>query len=589
MLEKSSFEFIAYFMKAFPVRSLLVVGLLATAGLLEGFGIITLLPLLELATGGDEASRSGLSQTVAGVLGSVGLEATLGVLLSLIFLLVALKGTLLWLGMKQVGYTVAHVTTDLRLRLIRALLNAKWGYFTNQPTGHFANAIGTEAFRSGTAYTQACRLLAGSIQLVIYIVIVFLVSWQLALVALSAGTLVLIALSFLVKLGRRAGQDQTSLMRSLLARLTDALYGIKPIKAMAQEQHFRPLLEAETQGLNRAIQRQIVAVESLRAFQEPMIAFMLVIGLYTVLTYTAYPFSVVMVMAFLFYRALTYVGQVQGYYQGMSVGESAFWSLQEAIGEAEREVEDKGGDAAPPTLEEGIVLERVSFSYGEKNVLENLSLEVPAGQFTALVGPSGVGKTTLIDLIIGLYRPQTGTVYIDGQPLESLHLEAWRHKIGYVPQEMFLFHDTIYNNIALGDRSVSRQDVERSLRSAGAWAFVEALPNGLDTVLGERGSKLSGGQRQRVAIARALVRKPRLLVLDEVTTALDPETEAEICQTLKELSGQVTIVSISHQAAMRDVADNIVELSKDWASFELPDLDREELPEPILQPDPAKP
>jgi ATP-binding cassette, subfamily C, bacterial len=179
----------------------------------------------------------------------------------------------------------------------------------------------------------------------------------------------------------------------------------------------------------------------------------------------------------------------------------------------------------------------------------------------AIAGPSGSGKTTLIDLVIGLLNPDAGTIRIDGVALNTLDRAAWRAGIGYVPQEMFLFHDTIYSNITLGDGGLTRADARAALRAAGAWAFVSALPDGMDTVVGERGSRLSGGQRQRIALARALVRTPRLLILDEVTTALDPRTEAEICATLAGLKGAVTILAVSHQPAIVAVADLVYHLS----------------------------
>jgi ATP-binding cassette subfamily C protein len=174
-----------------------------------------------------------------------------------------------------------------------------------------------------------------------------------------------------------------------------------------------------------------------------------------------------------------------------------------------------------------------------------------------IAGHSGTGKTTVADLIIGLFRPQRGTIYIDDTSLDQLNLHAWRNLLGYVPQEMFLFHDTIYKNISLGDENLSRADVEAALRLAGAWDFISGSQSGMDTVVGERGSKLSGGQRQRLALARALVRKPKLLILDEATTALDPETEKAICQTLEQIKGDMTILAISHQPAIMEIADKI--------------------------------
>jgi len=162
--------------------------------------------------------------------------------------------------------------------------------------------------------------------------------------------------------------------------------------------------------------------------------------------------------------------------------------------------------------------------------------------------------------VIGLLRPQKGEVWIDNLPLAQVDLRRWRRMIGYVPQETLLLHDTVFINVTLGEKDIGSTDVEYALRAAGAWEFVSALPQGLNSVVGERGHKLSGGQRQRIAIARALVHKPRLLILDEATTALDPENEAAICATLRELSGEITILAISHQPAVLEVADRAYRL-----------------------------
>ena len=176
------------------------------------------------------------------------------------------------------------------------------------------------------------------------------------------------------------------------------------------------------------------------------------------------------------------------------------------------------------------------------------------------MGPSGSGKTTVADLIIGLLRPQQGEILIDGLPLEQIDVQKWRRAIGYVPQESWLLHDTVFNNVTLGDPKLKKKDVELALRAAGALEFVQAMPQGINSTVGERGSKISGGQRQRIAIARALVHKPKLLILDEATTALDPENERAICNTLRDLRGSLTILAISHQPAVLKVADQAYRL-----------------------------
>jgi ATP-binding cassette subfamily C protein len=197
----------------------------------------------------------------------------------------------------------------------------------------------------------------------------------------------------------------------------------------------------------------------------------------------------------------------------------------------------------------------VSFAYAGRAVLNNVSIELPAGSFSALLGPSGSGKTTFADLLTGLLRPQRGDIWMDGVPLAQIDIRSWRGMIGYVPQENLLLHDTILKNITLGEETISASEVETALRAAGAWAFVAQMPKGVHSVVGERGSMISGGQRQRIAIARALVKRPKLLILDEATTALDPKTEKEICTTLQQLKGQITILAISHQTTVVECAD----------------------------------
>lgn len=559
-MDTESTGFIKAFLRAYPKRSALIVSLLILSGFAQGIGIVSLLPLLELAVADGTQKESSLIRAISEALATVRVRPTIGIMLSFIVFGMVLKALFLWLAAKQVGYTVARVATDLRLALLRALLRARWGYFITQRVGHIGNAIGTEAQRAANSYREACNFLAGIVEVLVYTGVAMLVSWKIALISIAAGALIAVPLGTFVRSARGAGRRQTELMKSVIGRLTDALHGIKPIKAMAREEDLWPMLEDETMDLNRALERQVLASESLRLFQEPILVVLLAIGLYVILTLGSQPLTAVLVMAFLFYRLVGRVQSMQRNYQNMSIGESAYWSLQHAVEHAASQRELSPGDRPPPALERSVVLKNVEFSYGDKPILDDVSLTVPAGHFVAIVGPSGAGKTTIADLIIGLYRPQAGEVFVDDIPLSEFDLLEWRHEIGYVPQEMFLFHDSVLRNVTLGDETIAPHRVQRALEDAGAWSFVAELPQKLETVIGERGAKLSGGQRQRIAIARALLRNPRMLVLDEVTTSLDPATEAAICETLRKLRGKVTVLAISHQSAMMEAADLVYRL-----------------------------
>lgn len=555
-------RFFYYFSRAYPARSLLMVFLLIVSGVAEGIGLLTLLPLIEYAVGQSGAAQSDITRTVVETFQSIGVPPGLGPMLAVIVGAMTLKAFFRWLATKQVGYTVAQMATDLRLRLIRALLNAEWSFFARKPTGFFANAISSEAQRASSAYRMACKAVAGLIQVVIYLGVVVLVSWEVALIAVVVAPLLVWTLKAFVRMSRDAGDEQTRIMKQLIARITSLLPGIKPVKAMARERHLLPFLEEETKGFNAARQQSVLATESLKSFQEPVIVLALAAGLYGAVTLGTAPGSAVLVAAVLFYRVMTTASNLQTQYQSVTINESAFWSMMETVEEAEAASEEIREDGRPaPQLREGIRVEEVSFAYGDETVLISADMEVPAGELVTLVGASGAGKTTLVDLITGLLRPDEGRIVVDGVPLSEINLAEWRRQVGYVPQDMLLFNETVFRNVTLGDDAFDRSDVEWALKAAGAWGFVQDLPEGMDSMVGERGAQLSGGQRQRIGIARALVSRPRLIILDEATTALDPETEQEVCEAITGLKGEATILAISHQPAIQEVADRIYVVS----------------------------
>jgi ATP-binding cassette subfamily C protein len=556
MLHKDTLGFLRFFMKAHRRGSAVIIGGLLAAGLLEGLGLSTLLPLLQTAMGGHASTDSTMGRIVERAFALLGLQPRFGFLLAFTVLAMTVKSATTWLAMRQVGYTIARVSAELRLALIGALLRARWGYFSNQPVGTFAHSISLDVNRTGNAYYEACLGITQALQAVIYAALAFLVSWKVATVAFLVGAMLAIGLRRMIALSRAAGRRQTELGRSLVAGLTSALQGIKPVKAMAREELLLPLLEDETQGLNHAQRQLVLAHETLKAVQEVLLVGLVAAGLSIAVTLNVMSMPMLMVMLFLFYRMVTKINLLQQSYQKMVAGESAFWSVWHAIESAQAEREIGSADQRQVSLTHGIDVRAVEFAYVPgKPLLRGVSMTIPAGRLVALIGPSGSGKTTLADILIGLARPQSGDVFVDGIPLSQVDFRGWRHHVGYVPQEMFLFHGTVLSNITLGDPSVTRADVEGALEAAGAAAFVHSLPGRLDAPVGERGLMISGGERQRIAIARALVRRPSLLVLDEVTTALDPATEAGICATLRNLAGQVTIVAISHQPAITGIAD----------------------------------
>ena len=546
--------------RGYPARTLVTLFAMLLAGLVQGVSLSALLPMLQIALDPQKTGSELSDSPVLAFLRDLGITPALGNLLIIIVIGMTFKSVLILFANRHVGYTVAQVATDLRLKLLRALLGTRWDYFLHQPIGVLTNAMATESVRASAAYLNGMRTIALLIEVAVYSFVAFTVSWQVTLSALAGGALMFLAFGRLVRAARRAGRHQTDIFASLLARMTDTLQSVKALKSMGLAERASAVQEAETGRLNDALRRQVFSEEVLSALQEAVIVMLAALGLYAVVTHWDTPVESIMVLVVLLVRVLKATGKVQSYYQKMVIQESAYRSLMRTVDSAEQARETDGSQSPHFTRE--IRLDHVGFAIGDKQILRDVSLSIPVGSFTTLVGPSGSGKTTVVDLVTGLLKPTAGRVLVDDTPLADCSLEQWRHMIGYVPQEILLLHDSVLNNVTLRDPALTEADTEWALRAAGAWDFVAAMPEGLHTVVGERGGKVSGGQRQRLCIARALVRRPKLLILDEATSALDPASEADLCETLGDLRGSITVLAVSHQSGLADIADRVLHIEQ---------------------------
>jgi ATP-binding cassette subfamily C protein len=549
-------DILRIFFRAEGTRPWLVLACLLAASLSEGLGLATLLPLASIALEGEGVASSPIGAVLRDAFAGLGIALTLGPLLTLIVAALVLKACLRLLAMRYVGYAMAEVAANLRRRLVQSLMDVRWRFFVHQPLGRIANAMGTDATRAAQTYLLVAELLTNLTTAVVMGLVALVVSWKLALTAYLIGGAIAGSLHFLVRISRKAGWRQTRRTRDLLVFLNDTLINIKPVKAMARQPAFANLLNDRIHRLRQALRRQVISKEALDGLQDILQALVLGTGFFLAVVVWGIPLTEVLVTGLILSRLISSIGKVQKAYQKAVQFESAYLALEELIAETEAAPERNPG-TRQPTLERGIRLERVDFAHDDVPVLRDVSLEVPARSLTVLAGPSGSGKTTIVDLILGLYRPDRGEVRIDGVPLGEIDLQRWRAKVGYVPQELLLFNDTVLANVTLGDPGLDEAAVREVLETAGAWAFVSRLPQGLHEVVGEKGAKLSGGQRQRVAMARALVARPRLLVLDEVTSALDPATAEALAGEIRALTRTTTVLVVSHRPEFMGIADRI--------------------------------
>lgn len=476
-------------------------------------------------------------------------------------------------GLLRLGLTVARrliagrislgVEYDLRQRIYEHLQTLELGYFDSQQTGQLMSraTVDLQAIRFFLGY-GLIFLTQSALTLVLSGAIMFVLDPLLALLSLAPIPVVIYAASRYNQVSRPAQQEVQQRIAELTVEAEEAVSGIRVVKAFAREEH---MLGRFQNRVGRVFDQTLYSTR-LRAFYNPLIGFLPNVGLAVVLL----------------------VGGRQVMNGGLSLGDfTAFYTylimligpmrmlgsllgmLQRAIASGNRlfEVLDREptitSAADAPPLPEGnghVVLEGVDLDYSGEPALRGVDLEVPAGRTVALVGPSGSGKTSLVALLARLYDPSRGTVRIDGADLREVAVGNLRRQIAFVADDSFLFSATIAENIAYARPDADPEQIRTAARRAQAAGFIEDLPEGYETTVGERGLTLSGGQRQRIAIARALLAEPRILILDDATSSVDSRTEAEIRRGLGEALADRTTFIVAHRLSTISLADEIVVL-----------------------------
>jgi ATP-binding cassette subfamily C protein len=547
----------------------IVVSCLLLASIAETIGIGTLLPVIAMAAGTESASSNQFTQYAQQALAWVGLPVTLGTLALMVATFMVAKAVLSYLALAYAAYAGARVSTAMRRQLLAAIFNARWGYFSEKKSGGISSLIGSEAGRAGDSYVVAANVVSSIIQAAAFAIIALILNWKLAILAAALGLAIAFGLGGFITKARKASYRQTDRTTALLSDMVDAMANIKPLKTMHRYEPLLKSVDRTFQKLRKAAVRRELAKAGLAQSGTAVFAVIACVGIYVAHTLLKVPFPDLLVSAIILNQVVSAVSRSQRLVQMASLLEGSHIRTLELISETEANREINTG-VKTPLIAGGCRFEDVDFFHGDKQILHGVDLEIPANAITVLSGPSGAGKTTIIDLLIGLHRPASGRILIGDTPVEELDIVQWRKQVGYVPQELSLFHASVRMNLTLGDTTISDEAIHDALRQAGAHDFIAALPLGLDTDVGEMGSKLSGGQRQRISLARALVGGPKLLILDEVTSALDPHTEAEIVENIAGLRGGYTIVAITHRPAWTRVADRLYRVSQGRATLEPP-------------------
>jgi len=531
--------------------------------LLEGATVAALLPLLA-SIGGESASRPDrISKILDEGMGWFGLSPTAGTIAGLIVVLIAVSAVTFIIQSYVASRLQARYVASWQRRMFSAFLAADYDFFVSRRTGDLVAAVTNEPWRIGLVFSQVNLVIAAMLFVFVQIVIaLFIAPVVVGLLVVVGASLFGMTRWWTVR-AAHFGTELTKVNADLTVDTSEIVGGAKFVKATATEarafdRFAGSVNRLEILSFGNAFDSQIV-----RAIFEYSGGLLVVGLLFLGPKFLSVDVGAILVIVAIFVRLFPKITGLRQNLQIVDFHIPAFGIASALLREAEskREAASVGKpDGWPPeVVPASIALDGVSVTLGERALLTGVNVEIPAGAFVAFTGHTGAGKTTLMDCILGLRRPTSGVIRVDGHALDTLPSSAWRKGIGYLGQDPMLFNSSIGDNLRWIRPQTTDDEIHAALEAAAA-DFVRNLPNGLGTIVGDHGSRLSGGERQRIALARALLGSPRLLVLDEATSSLDAETEEIVTRALIQLKGRITIVAISHRPALVREADFVINL-----------------------------
>jgi ABC-type multidrug transport system fused ATPase/permease subunit len=575
------FSDIAYYFRVYSRyigrRMYIVFGLTLLTAFTQGFGITLLLPLLRSSQAGGNTEEMGTAERVLhSLLEGMGIADYMPGILAFIAVVFVVKGGLQFTKSGYIGYLQSRLLRELKTKMFDAYNAMDYQYYMQNNTGHFINIINRRVNRFFQSFNKFTAFLSQAVTTTSYFAFAFAIAWKFALMALGIGLAVVFFFKYLNNYVRHLSRLRSSEMSQLNKLLVQSLQAYKYIVSTGQTRHLRSGVVKSVNRLTGYSFRQSLASSFTNAIREPF-SVLLVVGLIIVQVMVfGEPVAPIFVALLLFHRGMQSMISVQSSWQNTMNRAGSV----EMVDQEFTKVENRREESGPRKLgrfSQGVEFEDVCFAYNEEDgdVLHDVSLTIPVNTTVAFVGESGAGKSTLIDMLTLLLRPRTGQLRIDGVPGTDVDLESWRSQIGYVSQETVVFDDTVANNISLWEGDVEEDEalderVRVAAEQAYAAGFIEDLPDGYQTVVGDQGVRLSGGQRQRLFVARELFKQPNLLILDEATSALDTESERYIQSSIDALKGEVTVVIIAHRLSTIKNVDHVYVMDEGYVVEEGP-------------------
>jgi subfamily B ATP-binding cassette protein MsbA len=543
-------------LRTWMLLGMIILGVLAA--LSEGLSISLFIPLVQNQMGNHATGGTG---RLTALFQAIPSEHRLLWIGFCIFLCMVLKNVLSYcysLLFQSVNSLIGH---RLRCGILHQLLSVSQSYLDTHDSGKLLDVLATETWRVSAACTVLASMVISVCITLIFSVLLLLISWKLTLITGCLVLLISLIIQYLTRKGKQISIRATAANAELTQRMIETLDGMKVIRTFGRESHEQHRFEVASRAMSKAF----LKLDRISGLVHPVSEILTVALLLSILLTTAMfaPGQMAISLAFLLllYRLQPRIKQLDVDRVALDSFSGSIEEVRSLLDESDKPYLRSGGRVLP-SIEKGIIFENVSHHYdsGNSAALEHVTFSINIGETTAFVGPSGAGKSSLISLICRFYDPSSGHLLIDGVPLPEIDLAWWRNQIAVVSQEVYLFNASVAKNISYGRLDATHEELVEAARKAHALEFIEELPDGFETILGDRGIRLSGGQRQRLALARAFIRDPQILILDEATNSLDLISEGVIQDALQQFgSGRTTLV-IAHRISTIENADKIVVL-----------------------------
>ncbi|MEM9002333.1 MAG: ABC transporter ATP-binding protein [Cyanobacteria bacterium P01_F01_bin.86] len=556
--------------KQYPHWVVLSIILGFSGNVFNGIGITLLLPLLQTSLGSESVDFSKFPSALSSlfqVFDSIPEQFKLFAMVACVFMAIVLKNVATYAGAITSGILNRRFSSNLRKQSFKLLLDVDLDYFAEMRLGDLMNYVNNEVNRTAGAVSSIVKLIIATISICGYLIVLVLISWRLTLLAsVLLGAVALVNQSSM-KRSKSAGREISKAAAELSRHAIEILSGMRLVKSVGNESAEYDTLKTLVERRESAAYRSQLIFASVSPLNEVAsffaIILLLVTGRFLFANQITNFAGTVVSYLFILSRLLPLVGQVSSARNKLA-NTAPSVEIMEGFLRRENKPIMQSGNQTLEDLKRGVHFKNVWFRYPSSDGwnLQNIDLIIPRGKTLALVGASGAGKSTLADLLARFYDPTEGSIELDGVDLRNCSLAEYRRKIGIVSQETFLFNTSVRDNIRYGRPTATDEEVFQAAKRANAAEFIQKLPEGFETLIGDRGVLLSGGQRQRIAIARALLQGPEILILDEATSALDTVSERLVQQALEDLSKERTTLVIAHRLSTVQNADQIAALDK---------------------------